>query len=66
MAALPSAVTALARTRSPNSTTATKLFPLVPYHFFVSGYPSDGTAFAEVQSQAVVTVLAIEERHGEF
>ena len=27
----------LARTRSPNSTTATKLFPPVPYHF-VPGY----------------------------
>src|ERR1700730_11909989 len=28
----------MARTLSPNSTTATKLFPLVPYHFFVPGY----------------------------
>ena len=31
----PPAVTALARTLSPNSTTATKLLPLVPYIFFV-------------------------------
>ena len=34
----PPAVTARARTFSPNSTTATKLFPLVPYHFFAPGY----------------------------
>jgi hypothetical protein len=34
----PPAVTARARTRSPNSTTATKLLPLVPYHFLVPGY----------------------------
>src|SRR5207253_8572975 len=34
----PPAVTARARTLSPNSTTATKLLPLVPYHFFVFGY----------------------------
>src|SRR6185437_8368411 len=27
-----------ARTLSPNWTTATKLLPLVPYHFFVPGY----------------------------
>ncbi len=33
----PPAVTALARTVLPNSTTATKLLPLVPYHFLVSG-----------------------------
>ena len=32
----PPAVTALARTRSPNSTPATKLLPLVPYHLLVS------------------------------
>ncbi len=37
IAASPPAVTALACTFSPNSTTATKLFPLVPYHFFVPG-----------------------------
>ena len=29
---------ARARTLSPNSITATKLLPLVPYHFFVPGY----------------------------
>jgi len=29
------ALTARARTLSPNSTAATKLLPLVPYHFFV-------------------------------
>jgi hypothetical protein len=34
----PPAVIARARTLSPNSTTATKLLPLVPYHFFVPGY----------------------------
>ena len=34
----PPAVTARARTRLPNSTTATKLLPLVPYHFFVPGF----------------------------
>src|SRR3954447_12637110 len=34
----PPADTARARTLSPNSTTATKLLPLVPYHFFVPGY----------------------------
>src|SRR6267154_2297737 len=34
----PPAVIALARTLSPNSITATKLLPLVPYHFFVPGY----------------------------
>ena len=34
----PPAVTALACTVLPNSTTATKLFPLVPYHFLVPGY----------------------------
>ena len=34
----PPAVTALALILSPISTTATKLFPLVPYHFFVPGY----------------------------
>ena len=33
----PPAVMARARTLSPNSTTATKLLPLVPYHFFVFG-----------------------------
>jgi hypothetical protein len=33
-----SLVVALARTLSPNSTTATKLLPLLPYHFFVPGY----------------------------
>src|SRR5437764_15138175 len=46
MTALPPAVTALARTVFPNSTTATKLFPLVPYHFFVPGYaraPNDAS-----------------------
>ena len=31
----PPAVTALARTESPNSTTATKLFPYLPYRFLV-------------------------------
>ncbi len=42
----PPAVTARARTLSPNSTTATKLLPLVPYHFFVLGYaraPNDAS-----------------------
>ena len=42
----PPAVTARARTLSPNSTTATKLLPLVPYHFFVPGYaraPNDAS-----------------------
>src|SRR5262245_23968106 len=34
----PPAVTALAFTCAPNSTTATKLLPLVPYHFLVPGY----------------------------
>src|SRR3954451_21690662 len=34
----PPAETARARTLSPNSTTDTKLLPLVPYHFFVPGY----------------------------
>src|SRR5207249_7099699 len=34
----PPAVTAFARTLSPNSTTATKLLPLVPYHLLVPGY----------------------------
>src|SRR5262249_937590 len=34
----PPAVTARARTRSPNSTTATKLLPVLPYIFFVFGY----------------------------
>jgi hypothetical protein len=34
----PPALTARARTLSrPNSTIATKLLPLVPYHFFVCG-----------------------------
>jgi len=35
--ALAPAVMAWARTLSPNSTTATKLLPLVPYHFLVFG-----------------------------
>src|SRR6185436_20704274 len=42
----PPAVTALAFTLSPNSTTATKLLPLVPYHFFVFLYgraPNDAS-----------------------
>src|SRR5215471_5560589 len=42
----PPAVTARARTVLPNSTTATKLLPLVPYHFFVPGYaraPNDAS-----------------------
>ena len=34
----PPAVTARARTRLPNSTTATKLLPLVPYQRFVPGF----------------------------
>ncbi len=34
----PPAVIARARTLSPNSMTATKLLPLVPYHFLVPGY----------------------------
>src|SRR5687768_11633439 len=37
---------AFAFTLSPNSTTATKLFPLVPYHFFVPLYgraPNDAS-----------------------
>lgn len=43
---LSPAETALARTLSPNSTTDTKLFPLVPYHFFVPEYaraPNDAS-----------------------
>src|SRR5580658_3882089 len=41
----PPAVTAMARTRLPNSTAATKLFPLVPYHFFVAPFvPGYGLA----------------------
>ena len=42
----PPARMLLARTRGPNSTTATKLLPLVPYHFFVFGYgraPNDAS-----------------------
>src|SRR5215475_2817616 len=42
----PPAVTARALTLSPNSTTATKLLPLVPYHFFVFAYgraPNDAS-----------------------
>jgi len=34
----PPAVTARAWMRLPNSTTATKLLPLVPYHFLVPGF----------------------------
>jgi hypothetical protein len=33
----PPAVTAIARSVSPNSTAATKLLPELPYHFFVPG-----------------------------
>jgi hypothetical protein len=40
----PPALTALARTRGPNSTTATKLFPWSPYQRFD---PLRGAAFDE-------------------
>src|SRR5580704_3975263 len=49
----PPAVTARARTRSPNSTTATKLFPLVPYHFLVPGYARAPKDASDPQAEEV-------------
>ena len=49
----PPAVTALACTSRPNSTTATKLLPLVPYHFFVPGYGRALKEASEPQAEDV-------------
>ena len=49
----PPAVTALARIFGLNSTTATKLFPLVPYHFFVPGYARAPNEASEPQNEYV-------------
>ena len=49
----PPAVTALARTCLPNSTTATKLLPLVPYIRWVPGYVRAANEASEPQRAAV-------------
>ena len=57
-------MTARARTLSPNSTAATKLLPLVPYHRFVPGYaraPNDANdpQRADVNPTGVLGALCV-------
>src|SRR5688572_31584289 len=53
----PPAVTALARTVLPNSTTATKLLPLVPYIFFDPLRSEEHTSELQSQSNLVCRLL---------
>ena len=56
-------MTARARTLSPNSTTATKLLPLVPYHFRVPGHGLAANDPARAQYQLWIFDGARDQAH---